>query len=223
MLALTARMGNDALEGTDNAPCDWSSMSTRETTIDVLAIDPQQLTRSAVKGLRAAFGVSGAVALILGTVLLFWPAKTLAAVAIFLGINFLITGGIKVGVGIFGHSLSAGTRILDILLGALILGAGVISLRNSTATGELLLLFTVVMMGIGWIFEGIIAMAEAGRGRHRLWPLVFGIISVIAGIVVLVVPGWTAGLLLMTSAIMLIVLGIVGLVRAFTFGKSALQ
>lgn len=197
-----------------------SSTGSPRPTIDGFALDPHKLTRQAVKGLRIAFAVSGAVAVVLGLVLLLWPTKTLAVVAVFLGINFLITGGVKVAVGIFSHSLSTGMRILDVLLGLLVMVAGIIALRNSVATGEALLIFTVIMIGIGWIFEGIIAMAEAGSGPTRVWAVVFGAISVIAGIMVLVVPVWTAQWLLLMTAIMLIVLGIVGLVRAFTFGKQ---
>lgn len=167
-----------------------------------------------------AFAISGVVALVLGLLLLFWPTKTLAVVAIFLGINFLITGGVKVAVGIFSHSLSAGMRVLDILLGLFVMVAGIIALRNSAATGEALLVFTVILIGIGWIFEGIIAMTEAGKGPTRLWAIVFAVISVLAGIMVLAVPAWTAMWLLLMTAIMLIILGIVGLVRALTFGKQ---
>ncbi|AIY02579.1 hypothetical protein ART_2980 [Arthrobacter sp. PAMC 25486] len=198
-------------------------MSSPQTTFDVFALDPHKLTEKAVKGLRLAFAVSGAAALILGIILLLWPTKTLAVVAVFLGINFLITGGIKVAVGIFSHSLSSGMRILDVLLGVIIMVAGIIALRNSAATGELLLLFTVIMIGIGWIIEGIVAMVEAGKGQSRVWAIVFGAISVLAGIMVLAVPTWTAAWLLLMTAIMLIILGIVGLVRAFTFGKELLQ
>lgn len=197
-------------------------MSTPHVTIDSFALDPHKLTQQAVKGLRLAFAVSGIAALGLGVVLLLWPTKTLAVVAVFLGINFLITGAVKVAVGIFSHSLSTGMRILDVLLGLFILVAGIIALRNSAATGEALLIFTVIMIGIGWIIEGIVAMAEAGKGSTRLWAIVFGALSVVAGIVVLAVPGWTAAWLLLMTAIMLIVLGIVGLVRAFTFGKQLL-
>lgn len=85
------------------------------------------------------------------------------------------------------------------------------------------LIFTVIFIGIGWIIEGIIAIAEAGKASTRSWAIVFGILSVLAGIVVLVVPVWTAQWLLLVTAIMLILLGIVGLVRAFTFGKQVLQ
>lgn len=200
-----------------------SSAAGPHITADIFSLDPRTLTEKAVKGLRMAFGVSGAVALILGIVLLLWPTKTLAVVAVFLGINFLITGAVKVAVGIFSHSISAGMRILDVLLGLFIMVAGIIALRNSAATGEALLIFTVIMIGIGWIIEGIIAMAEAGKGSSRTWAIVFGAISVLAGIMVLAVPVWTAAWLLLMTAIMLIILGVVGLVRAFTFGKGLLQ
>lgn len=200
-----------------------SSTGNPQINVDIFALDPHKLTEKAVRGLRIAFGVSGAAALILGLILLFWPSKTLAVVAVFLGLNFLITGGIKVALGIFSHSLSAGMRILDILLGLFIMAAGIIALRNSAATGEALLIFTVIMIGIGWIIEGIIAMAEAGKGHTRLWALVFGAISILAGIMVLAVPVWTAQWLLLLTAIMLIILGVVGLVRAVTFGKQLLQ
>ncbi|WP_449374367.1 HdeD family acid-resistance protein [Arthrobacter psychrolactophilus] len=194
-------------------------MSSPHVTIDTLSIDPSSLTRQAIKGLRIAFAISGVAALALGIILLVWPTKTLAVVAVFLGINFLITGAVKMGVGIFSHSLSAGTRILDVLLGLLVLVAGIITVRNSSATGELLLIFTVIMIGIGWIIEGVIAMVEAGKSNSRLWATIFGVVSIIAGVMVLAIPGWTAAWLLLITALTLIVLGIVGLVRAFTFGK----
>lgn len=200
-----------------------SSPESPEITVDIFALDPQKLASKAIKGLRVAFAISGAAALILGIILLVWPTKTLAVVAIFLGINFLIAGAVKVGLGIFSHSLSAGLRILDVLLGLLILVAGVITLRNAAATGEALLIFTVIFIGIGWIIEGIIAIAEAGKASTRTWAIVFGLLSIIAGIIVLVVPVWTAQWLLLVTALTLIVLGVVGLIRAFTFGKGVLQ
>ncbi|MEO8908558.1 MAG: hypothetical protein ABI310_10890 [Microbacteriaceae bacterium] len=41
--------------------------------------------------------------------------------------------------------------------------------------------------------------------------------------VVLVVPGWSATWLIIVTSIVLIVLGIIGIVRAFTFGREALK
>ena len=74
-----------------------SSTENPEFTADIFALDPQKLAGKAIKGLRVAFAISGAAALILGIVLLLWPTKTLAVVAVFLGINFLIAGAVRVG------------------------------------------------------------------------------------------------------------------------------
>ena len=150
-------------------------------------------------------------------------AKSGLAVAVILGIYFLVAGAIKVGVGIFGHSISGGMRALNIILGLLVMVAGIIALRNSAATGEILLIFTVIMIGIGWIIEGIIALVESGKAESRGWAITFGIISIIAGIAVLAIPGWTAFWLVMMTAIMLVILGVVGVIRAFTFGKEFLK
>lgn len=102
------------------------------------------------------------------------------------------TRAIKVAVGIFSHSISTGMRVLDVLLGLFIMVAGIIALRNSAATGQALLIFTVIMIWIGWIIEGIIAMLEAGKGSSRLWAIVFGAMSVLAGVTVLAAPVWSA-------------------------------
>jgi uncharacterized membrane protein HdeD (DUF308 family) len=190
--------------------------------VDVFAMDAHSLTKSAIQGIRAAIGISGAVALILGIILLLWPSKTLAVVAVFLGLNFLITGAVKLAIGIFGRSLSAGLRTLDVLLGIFLVVAGIIAIKNSAATGEALLILIVAIIGIGWIIEGVLAIMESGKGPSRLWAIVFGAVSIIAGIMVLAVPGWSALWLLTITAILLIVLGVVGLMRGFTFGRSVL-
>jgi uncharacterized membrane protein HdeD (DUF308 family) len=200
-----------------------SSTQPAGPTLDVFALDPVKLTKSAISWLRIAFAASGAVALILGVVLLLWPSKTLAVVAVFLGLNFLITGAVKLALGIFSSGLSAGLRILDILFGVFLMIAGIVAIKNSAATGEALLIFTVIIIGIGWIIEGILAMVEAGKGPTRTWAILFGAISVVAGIVILAVPAWSALWLLTMTAILLIVLGVLGLVRAFTFGRGVLS
>ncbi|WP_104086213.1 HdeD family acid-resistance protein [Arthrobacter sp. GMC3] len=200
-----------------------SSPQSPTFTLDEFALDPAKLAKSAIKGIRLAFGISGAVALILGVVLLFWPTKTLAVVAIFLGINFLITGAIKVALGIFTYGLSAGMRILDILFGLILLVAGIVAIKNSAATGEVLLIFTVIIIGIGWIIEGILAIVESGKTASRTWAVVFGGLSIVAGIVVLVVPTWSALWLLLITGISLVILGVLGIVRAITFGRGVLS
>lgn len=191
--------------------------------IDHFAVDAKKLTASAINGIRVAFGVGGAAALILGIVLLFVPRETLQVAAILLGIYFLIAGIVRLALGIFSRGITGGMRTLDILLGLLLIIAGIIALRNSAVTGAALLILLVAVIGIGWIIEGVLAIVESGGAASRGWAIAFGVLSIIAGIIVLVIPGWASVWLVLFSAITLIVLGIVGIVRAFTFGREELK
>jgi len=192
-------------------------------TADHFAIDAKKLTASAINGIRAAFGVGGVVALILGILLLVWPGKTITIAAVLLGIYFLISGIVRLALGIFSRGISGGMRTLDILLGLLLVGAGVIALRNSASTAAALLVLLVVVIGIGWIIEGVLAIVESRGAASQAWAITLGVLSIIAGIIVLVIPGWSAVWLLLFAGITLIVLGIIGIVRAFTFGRAVLK
>ena len=190
--------------------------------IHEFSLDAAGLTRSAINGIRTALGISGAAAVILGVVLLFWPEKTLSVVAVFVGIYFLIAGIARLAIGIFSRGISGGIRTLNIVLGALLVFVAILALKNVSAAAATLVIFAIALIGVGWIIEGVMAIAESARAASRGWAITFGILSILAGIVVLVMPASSAALLLLFAAIALIVIGIVGIVRAFTFGRDVL-
>jgi uncharacterized membrane protein HdeD (DUF308 family) len=194
-----------------------------ENLVHDFALNAKSLSKSAINGIRLAFGIGGIVALILWIILLVWPAKTLGVVAIFLGIFFLVAGVIRLAMGIFSKGISGGMRTLDILLGVLLIVAGVIALKNVAATTAALLILIVAVIGVGWIIEGVLAIVESRGAPSSGWAITSGVISIIAGIVVLVIPGWSAVWLILMAGIVLIIVGILGIVRAFTFGKEALK
>jgi uncharacterized membrane protein HdeD (DUF308 family) len=68
----------------------------------------------------------------------------------------------------------------------------------------------------------VISIAESSRAASSGWAIAFGVLSILAGIVVLVLPASSAAFLLIFAAVALIVLGIIGIVRAFTFGRAVL-
>ncbi|MET3567955.1 MULTISPECIES: DUF308 domain-containing protein [Microbacteriaceae] len=187
------------------------------------SLDARNMTRGAINAIRTALGVSGAVALILGIVLLFWPEKTLSVLAIFLGIYFLVAGIMRLGIGIFSRGMRGGSRALNIILGVLLIFAGIVALKNVSAAAVTLVIFAIAFIGVGWIIDGVMALAEAGRAASSGWAIAFGILSIIAGIVVLVLPASSAVFLLFFAAFSLIVLGVIGIVRAFTFGREVLK
>ena len=199
------------------------SSTERTITVEDFSLDARHLSKSAINAVRFAFGVAGVVALILGIVLLVEPVKTFTVVAIILGINFLVVGVVRVALSIFTSGVSAGLRVLNILFGVLLIIVGVAAIKNSAVAAELLVIFVVVLIGIGWIIEGVLALVESGKSESRSWAIIFGVISVLAGITVLLVPVSSALVLILISGISLVALGIVGILRAFTFGKAALQ
>ena len=188
---------------------------------DALRLEARGLAKRAIDGVRVVFGIAGAAALVIGVLLLVWPQHTIPVLAFLFGIYLVITGGVRLALGIFGQSLGTGTRVLNVLLGVLLVIGGVIALRDTAVASATLLLIVAIVVGIGWIVEGIMAITESGASMSRGWSITYGIISILGGVAVLAVPGWSGFWLLMVAAIILIVLGIIGLVRAFTFGREA--
>ena len=190
------------------------------TVFAAFSLDSAELSKSAINTVRTALGVSGAVALIVGILITFWPKNSLLVITVILGIYFIIAGIAYAGLGIFSKGISGGARALDIILGVLFVIGGVIALANVQATAEVLAVFFGILIGILWIVEGIVTLVQSGDAPSRGWAIFFGILSVVAGIVLLFSPLWGAIVLFIIAGISLIVLGIVQIVRAFTFGRG---
>lgn len=186
-------------------------------------LNPVTLTRKTIKSLRWMFGISGAISVIVGLFLLFAPDKTLVVAAGILGVGLIVAAVVRVIEAIAADNIPGGWRVLSIIF-ALILGfAGVLMLRNLDSSAAALLLIFTFSVGFGWIFDGILALAESGLAKSQGWAIFYGIISIIAGIIVLGAPGISASTLIIFVGIALIVTGILNLVRAFNFGKDILE
>lgn len=184
------------------------------------SLDGKDLTKSAINGVRIALGIAGATALIVGAIITFWPKGAAAGIAVLLGIYLIIAGLAYLGIGLFSKGISGGARALDIILGVVFIIAAVLAFANLSATAVFLGVFLGVLVGIAWIIEGVVALVQLGDAPSKGWAVFFGILSIIAGIVLLFSPLWGAVLLFILTGISLIVLGIIQIVRAFTFGKN---
>ena len=190
------------------------------STFAAFSFDSAELTKSAVNTIRVALGVTGVLALIAGIFITFWPKNSAIVLTVMLGIYFLIAGLAYVGLGIFSKGISGGARALDIILGVVFVIGGILMLVNPTESAVVIGIFLGVLIGILWIIEGAVALAQAGNSESKAWSIFFGILSIIAGIVLLFSPFWGAAVLFWVIGIALIVLGIVQIVRAFTFGRG---
>lgn len=187
---------------------------------DDLTLDPEDLNKVSRSLVRVGFLATGIAAIILGILLFVVPGRTLQLAAIVLGVNFMVAGGMRIWLGAFGQLPHGHHRVLGILFGALLLITGLIILRDSAAAAATLLLVIVIFAGIGWILDGIMAIVESGRARSRVWAVLYGVLSILAGIVVLAIPGWSATWLVIFAAIALVVIGIAAIIRSFMFGRG---
>ncbi len=177
------------------------------------------LPNRAKNAIRAGYALLGVAAVLLGVALLFWPGHTLAVVAVLLGIYFIVSGVVRIVSAIVELGLPAGWRVLDILVGLLLSVGGVVMLRNATLSAAVLAVLVTVTIGIGWIMEGVVALAESWRTTHSGWAVAYGLLSLVAGVIILVFPVSSTGMLVVFAGAALAVLGVVALVRAFTFGR----
>ena len=194
--------------------------STTSSGFSAFSFDSAELSKSAVNTIRVTLGLTGVLALIAGIFITFWPKNAAVFLTVLLGIYFIIAGLAYVGLGIFSKGISGGARALDIILGVLFVIGGVLMLSNPTESAVVIGIFLGVLIGILWIVEGAVALAQSGSSSSRGWAIFFGVLSIIAGIVLLFSPLWGSVILFWILGISLIVLGIVQIVRAFTFARG---
>nr|WP_156657538.1 HdeD family acid-resistance protein [Mycobacterium kyorinense] len=159
--------------------------------------------------------VSGILALALGILVLLLPGDSILIAAVLFGIYLLVTGIAQV---IFAFSLhiSAGGRVLLFISGAASLVLAVLCFRHFGEGYAILLL--AIWIGVGFIFRGVATAISAisdpvlpGRG----WQIFLGVISLLAGIVVIASPFESLWILTLVVGIWLIVIGVFEIVSSF--------
>ncbi len=155
--------------------------------------------------------------LILGVMVMAWPHATVKLVALLFGLQLLI-GGVFALVRAFTNS-GEGSRVLLAVLGVLGILVGIFVLRHLFQTVVIL----VVLLGVYWVIHGIIEFFVAvdhkgapGRGVS----VVMGILSFIAGVIVLSWPAPTLLVLVWVLGIWLVVYGLIGIVGAFMVRRA---
>ncbi|WP_040164451.1 HdeD family acid-resistance protein [Microbacterium gorillae] len=169
---------------------------------------------SSVRGaLRLWLGIASALALITGIVVLVWPAQSLTALTVILAVYALIEGLLYVIVA-FTSKMGGWARIGHIIAGLLFIVAAIVAFMNPASTALILAYFVVVFLGISWIFEGIAALTTLSVAPAKGWAIFFAIVSILGGIALLFAPMTGATVLLIWLGVTLVVMGIVGLIRA---------
>ncbi|MFV0633754.1 HdeD family acid-resistance protein [Demequina sp.] len=189
-------------------------------TVDGVAVNAEQLGRVAIGFARSVMGILGLIAVAAGVALMVWPGPTLVVLGALTGAFFTLTGVVRIGLGIFMRGVPTGFQVLNVIMGLFLLFSGVVILKNLTAATGVLTVIVVVLIGISWIIEGVTTLLETGRGHGSRFGWARGGIAILAGVVVLVVPTWSAMALVIVTGVSLVLLGLAGLTQAYLLGKA---
>jgi uncharacterized membrane protein HdeD (DUF308 family) len=156
----------------------------------------------------------GIITLLAGIAALAWPGETLLVIAVVFGIQLIVSGLFRFVSAFATTDITGGTRVLLALLGVLSIIIGLWAVRHALLT----LLALVVLLGIFWVVNGAIEIFTA-LSHHEMpergWTASMGILSVIAGIIVLAYPGLSLVSLAVILGIWLAVFGVMEIVAAF--------
>jgi len=158
-----------------------------------------------------AFGV---ITLLIGVAALAWPGRTLVVVAVLFGIQLVVMGIFRFAGAFASDDLTGGTRVLLALLGVLSLIIGLYAVRHVLIT----LLALALLLGIFWTVSGAVELFTAishREMRNRGWNAVMGIVSILAGIVVLAYPAISLFTLAVVLGVWLIIFGAMQVTAAF--------
>jgi uncharacterized membrane protein HdeD (DUF308 family) len=165
--------------------------------------------------------VAGLLTVVLGGLVLAWPGPTILVASTLFGVYLLLTGLVELFLA-FTLPRSTGTRVLLFISGALSLILAVLSFRHF-GDGYAVLLLSL-WIGIGFIFQGVSEVAISIGGQDlpgRGWYAVLGIVSVLAGFVVLVWPFDSIAVLTLVAGVWLVVIGVVQVVQGFQIRNDA--
>ena len=112
------------------------------------------------------------------------------------------------------------SRLGHIAAGLVFIAAGVIAWMNPSTGAAMLAIVVVTFVGIAWIFEGVAALATIGLSSSRGWTAFYAIISILAGIALMFAPLSGFVVLVWWIGISLIVMGVIGIIRAFSLGRQ---
>jgi uncharacterized membrane protein HdeD (DUF308 family) len=163
--------------------------------------------------------LTGVLAVVLGAIILIWPNVSLLVAGVLFGLYLLISG-IFALFSAFGPHISPGWRALSFVSGALSVVLGIFCFRRALESVALL----AIWIGIVWVMRGLLTTMAAISDRalpERGWQGFLGVITLIAGFVLIAWPLSSIRVLAVLVGVWLIVLGVMEIFGAFRVRRGA--
>jgi uncharacterized membrane protein HdeD (DUF308 family) len=170
---------------------------------------------------RGHAAARGLIALALGLVFLIWPGITIGTALVLFAV-FCVIDAFAALARLFSSGRSAGDRILQILRTVVDAAAALVAIAYPGMTAEIL----TIIIGVYLVIIGIVELSGSGT-LSRLgaggsgWLVVSGLLSIAAGVVLMLWPGIGAVTLAIIFGAYLAAYGLLMLVSAASATKGA--
>jgi uncharacterized membrane protein HdeD (DUF308 family) len=162
----------------------------------------------------------GLLGLALGVVMLVWPGKSVIVAGALFG-GYLLASGIAQAIAAFTVHVPSPSRVLLFLSGVLSVALGVFAFHDFKEGAAVWILATWI--GVGFIFQGVAEIAMAINHKElpeRGWHIFAGVLSLLAGMVVIAWPISSIVVLAIVAGAWLVVIGITQIVWALKARKA---
>jgi uncharacterized membrane protein HdeD (DUF308 family) len=166
-----------------------------------------------------AFMAAAIGGIVVGILLLAWPKETLTVVAVLIGVSLIVAGLVRLIDGFTAHEASGGRRVAHGLIGLLAIIIGLYCIRHYHVTITAL----AIIVGLFWVLHGIADLTVGlfgGPIPGRGLTVVAGVLSLVAGLIVLFWPTISLTILVAVIGIWLIVYGLVMGVMAYSLRRQ---
>jgi uncharacterized membrane protein HdeD (DUF308 family) len=162
----------------------------------------------------------GLITLTLGVVVLVWPGKSVVAAAALFGV-YLLASGIAQAIAAFTVKVPTSSHVLLFVSGALSVALGVYAFHDFNNGAAVWVLATWI--GVGFIFQGVAETVLAINHKElpeRGWHIFAGVLSLLAGVVVIALPITSIVVLAIVAGAWLVVIGTTQIVWALKARKA---
>lgn len=156
--------------------------------------------------------VSGLISVGIGGFLIFSPGATVSVITAIIGIFMIVAGVVRFFVAIFDRHASERWLMLFAAIIGIVLG--VVVMKNPEATIAVL----VLVVAVYWLISGLVELARGitnSDSPDRALRIVFGLMSAILAVVILVWPAVTVGVFAVISGIYAVFFGVLEIIAAF--------
>ena len=165
---------------------------------------------------RASFTV-GLITVILGLIVAFRPTESLTGVMVLFGLLLIFSGAYQLARVL---DSAEGERVWRGIAAAAFIIAGLVMIRHM----QFSLAVIGLVIGVTWTLQGVALLAVALLApprAHRGWTAFFGVLSMIAGVVVMIAPAVSVATLTSLVGAWFVVMGLLEMLGSLLLRHAA--